>query len=59
MKQYILLIIIVVAISATVPNSNLDEDLTKAENEIYSNLMKKMMNGAKSSKTYRKKFTAI
>ena len=59
MKQYILLIIIVVAISATVPNSNLDEDLTKAENEIYSNLMKKMMNGAKSSKTYRKKFTAM
>ena len=59
MKQYILLIIIVVAISATVPNSNLDEDLTKAENEIYSNLMKKMMNGAKSNKTYRKKFTAM
>ena len=59
MKQYILLIIIVVAISATVPKSNLDEALTKAENEIYSNLMKKMMNGAKSSKTYRKKFTAI
>ena len=59
MKQYILLIIIVVAISATVPNSNLDEDLTKVENEIYSNLMKKMMNGAKSSKTYRKKFTAM
>ena len=59
MKQYILLIVIVVAISATVPKSSLDEALTKAENEIYSNLMKKMMNGAKSSKTYRKKFTAM
>ena len=59
MKTYILLAVMVVAISATVSNSNLNEALTKAENEIHSNLMRKMMNGAKSSRTYRKKFTAM
>ena len=59
MKRYILLAVMVVAISATVSNSNLNEALTKAENEIHSNLMRKMMNGAKSSRTYRKKFTAM
>ena len=59
MKTYILLAVMVVAISATISNSNLNEALTKAENEIHSNLMRKMMNGAKSSRTYRKKFTAM
>ena len=61
MKIYTLLLaVMVVAISATVSKSNLNEVLTKAENEIHSNLMKKMMNGAKSSRTYgRKKFTAM
>ena len=59
MKTYTLLAVMVVAISATVSNSNLNEALTKAENEIHSNLMRKMINGAKSSRTYRKKFTAM
>ena len=59
MKTYILLAVMAVAISATVSNSNLNEALTKAENEIHSNLMRKMINGAKSSRTYRKKFTAM
>ena len=59
MKTYILLAVMVVAISATISNSYLNEALTKAENEIHSNLMRKMMNGAKSSRTYRKKFTAM
>ena len=59
MKTYILLAVMAVAISATVSNSNLNEALTKAENEIHSNIMRKMMNGAKSSRTYRKKFTAM
>ena len=59
MKTYTLLAVMVVAISATISNSNLNEALTKAENEIHSNLMRKMMNGAKSSRTYRKKFTAM
>ena len=59
MKTYTLLAVMVVAINATVSNSNLNKALTKAENEIHSNLMRKMMNGAKSSRTYRKKFTAM
>ena len=63
MKPYTLLVFMVVAISATVTNHEtfpkLNEVLTKAENEIHSNLMRKMMNGAKSSRKYRKKFTAM
>ena len=63
MKPYTLLVFMVVAISATVSNHEtfprLNEVLTKAENEIHSKLMRKMMNGAKSSRKYRKKFTAM
>ena len=63
MKPYTLLTFMVVAITATVSNHEtsprLNEVLTKAENEMQSNLMRKMMNGAKSSRSYRKKFTAM
>merc|ERR1712223_2133780 len=63
MKPYTLLAFMVVAVTATVSNHEtsprLNEVLTKAENEMQSNLMRKMMNGAKSSRSYRKKFTAI
>ena len=63
MKPYTLLAFMVVAITATVSNHEtsprLNEVLTKAENEMQSNLMRKMMNGAKSSRSYRKKFTAM
>ena len=63
MKPYTLLAFMVVAIAATVSNHEtsprLNEVLTKAENEMQSNLMRKMMNGAKSSRSYRKKFTAM